>query len=432
MKPEREDSGSAGALPEGELHEAPADAQQPPREPGTVLLYNTAARELEPLDPVEPGTVRLYVCGISVSGPPHVGHGRSYVVFDVLRRVLEHAGYEVHHVQNFTDIEEPIVRRARERGQDPREYALEMEEDYFDAMDKLDILHADAFPHVTEYIDDIITATQTLEDHECAYTIDDGVAFRVCDIQGFGQLLGRDPAKAIVHTVDDDQISGRESPFDFILWRNRDDVGITWETAWGKGRPGWHTECAVMATDLLGETIDIHGGGADLVFPHHESERAIARCLTGTDFVRHWVHNGLVRLEDDKMSKSLRNTVPLIGAIQDHGAATVRTAYLTAPYRETIEWNQTLVDEAHDIVNRLARGLEDAQPGDPSDPMNTARRKILASLRSDLDTPAALQHMLHIAHESTDEPGARDVLEEGLELLGLARLSPFHTDGASP
>lgn len=389
-----------------------------------VRLYDSGAREVQPLETVEPGVVRLYVCGISVSGPPHVGHGRSYVVFDVLRRVLEHAGYDVHHVQNFTDIEEPITRRAREQGIEPEEYAQRMEEAYFDAMDRLDVLHADHFPHVTAYIDDIVEATETLEDHECAYTIDDGVAFRVCDIEGFGQLLGRDPAQAVAHTVPEEKLNGRESPFDFVLWRNREDVGVTWSTPWGIGRPGWHTECAVMATDLLGETIDIHGGGADLVFPHHECERAIARCLTGEDFVETWVHNGLVTLEEDKMSKSLRNTVPLAEAIDEHGPATVRASFLLDPYRDTVEWGPKLLEQAQATVDALAGG----PAADGTEPAGAARERLdeaVAALRDDLDTPAALDALTALAREDADAHGAGTALREGLELLGLAELGPF-------
>lgn len=419
---------SAGALPKGDLD---AQSQHPPhQEPDQIHLYNSATRQVEPFEPTEPGTVKLYVCGISTSGPPHVGHGRSYVIFDVLRRTLEHAGYEVRHVQNFTDIEEPIVRRARELDIDPARYARDMEEAYFDAMDRLDVLHADAFPRVSEYMDTIIDATKKLETHECAYTIDDGVAFRVCDIQGFGDLLGRDPAEAIVATVEEDQINGRENPFDFVLWRNRDDVGVTWETPWGHGRPGWHTECAVMATDLLGDTVDIHGGGADLVFPHHESERAIARCLTGTEFVRYWVHNGLVRLGEDKMSKSLRNTVPLDEAITQHGPATVRIAYLARPYRETIEWTPELLDDAKRTVETVHDAYHDAPTGEPSPSVQTTLGATITALRNDLDTPTALDALQDLATNHQNEPGARTALREALTLLGLAGLPPFDEEGS--
>ncbi len=417
---------SAGALPEGDLDTH--NQQHPQHAPDQIHLYNTTTRRVEPFEPIEPNTVKLYVCGISTSGPPHVGHGRSYVVFDVLRRVLEHAGYNVQHVQNFTDIEEPIVRRAKERGIEPIQYAREMEQAYFDAMDRLDVLQADAFPRVTDYMDTIIEATQTLENHECAYAIDDGVAFRVCDIQGFGELLGRDPMEAIVSTVTKDQINGRENPFDFVLWRNRDDVGITWETPWGEGRPGWHTECAVMATDLLGDTIDIHGGGQDLIFPHHESERAIARCLTNTDFVRYWVHNGLVRLGEDKMSKSLRNTVPLNEAINEHGPATIRTAYLLEPYRETIEWTPKLLDTAHDTTQTLHEAYHDATPGEPSTPLQRLLQNTINALRNDLNTPHALTTLQTLATDHKHEPGAKTALHEALTLLGLANLPPFNEE----
>lgn len=423
--------GTGGAIPSQDLGPA-RDINAAPPAPGEVRLFNTQTRQLEPLETVEEGVVRMYVCGISVSGPPHVGHGRSYVVFDVLRRVLEHAGYEVRHVQNFTDIEEPIVRRAREQGLEPAEYADRMERAYFDAMDRLNVLRADRFPHVTAYIDDIIEATETLHDHECAYPIPDGIAFRICDVEGYGELLGRDPAQAVVHTVDEEKTGGRESPFDFILWRNWDDVGVTWKTPWGQGRPGWHTECAVMATDLLGPTIDIHGGGTDLIFPHHECERAIARCLNGEDFANTWIHNGLVTLEDDKMSKSLRNTVPLNDAIDTHGGAGIRASYLLVPYRETVEWSDALIQEGHRVVAELLDGLEDAQGGDPGPHITKHRDRFLAALRDDLDTPTAIEHLTEIASSHRDASGARGLLVEALRLLGFGELDPFADEIQGP
>jgi cysteinyl-tRNA synthetase len=393
-----------------------------------VELYDTARREVAPVDPIEPGRVRLYVCGISASGPPHVGHGRSYVVFDVLRRVLEHAGYEVHHVQNFTDVENPILKRAKKRGMEPLEYAEMMIDAYFDAMDRLGVLRADAFPRVTEYIDDIIEATEQLEDHECAYPIDDGVAFRVCDIENFGALMGQHPSDAVVHEVPEEDWNGRESAFDFILWRNRDDLGVTWSTPFGEGRPGWHTECAVMATDLLGETIDIHGGGADLVFPHHECERAIARCLTEEDFANYWVHNGLVTLEEDKMSKSLRNTVPLSGAIEEHGPAAVRLAYLTEDYRTTMEWGQELLEDARQRADAIREGLARADRGEPSDEARKRRDEVVSLLRENLQLPEALDTVERLAEDAHAIDGSHPVLVEALELLGLANLEPIASE----
>jgi cysteinyl-tRNA synthetase len=390
-----------------------------------IELYDTGERSVRELEPIEPDRVRLYVCGISVSGPPHVGHGRSYVIFDVLRRVLEHAGYEVDHVQNFTDVEQAILERADKRDMEPLAYAEEMIEAYFDAMDALAVQRADHFPRVTDYIDDLIEATRKLEDHECAYTIDDGVAFRICDVEGFGTLLGKSPSDAVVHEVPEEQWNGRENPFDFIVWRNRDDLGVTWHTAFGEGRPGWHTECAVMATDLLGETIDIHGGGADLVFPHHECERAIARCLTDSEFANYWVHNGLVTLDEEKMSKSLRNSVPLAGAIEEHGPAQVRLAYLTEDYRSTMEWNDERLAEADRLVQRLHGAVRKAEDGEPEGRVAELREEAIGALRSNLDIPAAIDALETLAAEHAHQAGARSALVEILDLLGLAELEPF-------
>lgn len=390
-----------------------------------IDLYDTGSGSVRELETIEPDHVRLYVCGISVSGPPHVGHGRSYVIFDVLRRVLEDAGYTVDHVQNFTDVENAIMKRAEKRGLEPLAYAEQMIEAYFDAMDSLAVKRADRFPRVTDYIDDIIDATRKLEDHQCAYGIDDGVAFRVCDVEGFGRLLGKSPSDAVVHEVPEEDWNGRENPFDFIVWRNRDDLGVTWRTAFGEGRPGWHTECAVMATDLLGETIDIHGGGADLVFPHHECERAIARCLTDSEFANYWVHNGLVTLDEEKMSKSLRNSVPLSGAIDEHGPAEVRLAYLSEPYDETMEWTDERLADAADRVQRLHEALREAADGTPAGPTAKLRDEAIAALRSNLDFPAALEALQTLAADHRQAEGARPALVEVLDVLGLAELDPF-------
>jgi cysteinyl-tRNA synthetase len=396
-----------------------------------IELYDTGEHRVRELETIEPDRVRLYVCGISVSGPPHVGHGRSYVIFDVLRRVLEHAGYEVDHVQNFTDVEHAIMKRAEKRGLEPLAYAEQMIEAYFDAMDRIAIKRADRFPRVTDYIDDIIDATRTLEDHECAYEIDDGVAFRICDVEGFGTLLGKVPADAVVHEVPEEQWNGRETPFDFIVWRNTDDLGVTWKTSFGEGRPGWHTECAVMANDLLGETIDIHGGGADLVFPHHECERAIARCLTDSEFANYWVHNGLVTLDEEKMSKSLRNSVPLSGAIDDHGPAQVRLAYLSEDYRETMEWNDARLADADERVQALHDALQEAAEGTPAGAAAELRDEAIGALRSNLDFPAALEALDTVGQQHTDAPGARQALIEVLDVLGLAELEPFASEVGS-
>ncbi len=398
---------------------------EPTDEPAEIRLYNSYSHEVQPLDPIEPGKIRMYVCGVSVSGQPHVGHARSYIIFDVLRRVLEHAGYDVHHVQNFTDVEWAITKRAQARGVSIDAYAEEMIEAYFDTMDQLAILHAHDFPRVTRYLDKIIEATGTLEDHECAYEIPGGMAFRVCDIPDFGGLLGRDPASAVVHAVPEEAWGGRESPFDFILWRDDDELGKRWEAPWGKGRPGWHTECAVMATDLLGDTIDIHGGGMDLVFPHHECERAIAKCLTGETFANLWVHNGLVTMDKEKMSKSRGNYVTLADALDHHGPAKVRAACLFTYYRDTMEWSPALLARAEELLRTVEEALQDARPGVPEGQLADQRDKLLDALREDLSTARALRLLTDMCRVHAGETGSAPVLWEALDLLGLSDLEPL-------
>ena len=271
----------------------------------SLALHDTALGQVVPFEPREPGRVSMYVCGPTVYGPPHLGHGRFTLVFDVLRRYLEWSGYEVTYVSNITDIDDQIIARAEREGRTPEDVAEECEALWYTAMDAIGVRRPDDDPHATGWVEGMVELVADLVDAGTAYETDDGVYLAVDQVDGYGLLARQslDSLRTGARVAVDDQ---KRSPLDFVLWKKAKPGEPTWPSPWGPGRPGWHTECVVMSLGLLGEGFDIHGGGQDLAFPHHENERAQAVAL-GRPFARHWVHNGFVEVDGEKMSKSLGN-----------------------------------------------------------------------------------------------------------------------------
>src|SRR5689334_4117378 len=279
-----------------------------------LRLFDTASAEVRALEPRDPGKVSMYVCGPTVYGPPHLGHGRFSLVFDVLRRYLEWNGVEVLYVSNITDVDDNIINRANREGVPWTEVATYWEQVWWDAMDAIGVKRPNIDPHASAFIDRMVELIGDLVDHGMAYETDDGVYFQAGRVEDYG-LLARQSidslrAGARVETNED-----KHSSIDFALWKKAKPGEPSWPSPWGDGRPGWHTECVVMSLDLLGDGFDIHGGGQDLAFPHHENERAQA-VAEGHRFVRHWVHNGWVVVEGEKMSKSLDNFTDLLELIE--------------------------------------------------------------------------------------------------------------------
>jgi cysteinyl-tRNA synthetase len=330
---------------------------------GTPLrLYNTRTRQKEPLQTREAGVVHLYVCGLTPYDSMHVGHARTFVVFDVLRRYLEHKGWQVVHVQNWTDIDDKIIRRAHELGVSAREVAERFIAEASEDCQSLGLLRPHLMPRVTEHIPDIIRAIQTLLDKGFAYARGGDVYFDVSryesEFHDYGLLSGqtRDELIAGARVEPDEH---KDDPMDFALWKSAKPDEPFWESPWGAGRPGWHMECSVMSLKYLGAPFDLHGGANDLVFPHHENEIAQSQALTGIKpIVTHWMHSGVVTVGGEKMSKSLGNFVTLRDALKRHGKNALRLLFLSTHYRSPLDYTEERVEGAKASLGRIRMALE--------------------------------------------------------------------------
>ena len=320
-------------------------------------LYNTLTRSKEPLRTRDPGRVAMYVCGPTVYDDAHLGHARAYVAFDVLFRFLRWAGFQVVYVRNYTDVDDKVIRRAAEAGTTPNELAERYIERYREDMARLRVLEPDVTPRVTDHMPEIIGLVQALVDRGHAYVLEDGVYFSVRSYNGYGRLSGRqlDDLKAGARVDVDDK---KQDPMDFALWKLAKPGEPAWDSPWGAGRPGWNIECSAMSRKYLGDGFDIHGGGMDLVFPHHENEIAQSVCATGTEFVRLWMHNGFVNINKEKMSKSLGNFFTIRQAAELVEAEAIRLYLLGTHYRGPVQFE---VDLAEDGSLRGFPGLAEAE-----------------------------------------------------------------------
>ncbi|MBN2557100.1 MAG: cysteine--tRNA ligase [Anaerolineales bacterium] len=365
-----------------------------------IHIYNTLTRTKEVLEPLEEGKIRMYVCGPTVYDQAHVGHAMSSIVFDVIRRYLEYRGYDVNHVMNYTDVDDKVIQRANKLGVDPLELADGYISEYADHIRALNILPAKAYPRVSEEIDPIITMVAGLVERGFAYEVDGDVYFRVGKDDTYGKLSGRkkDEMRA-GYRLDVDQ--RKESPVDFALWKSAKPGEPSWESPWGKGRPGWHIECSAMALTYLGEEIDIHGGGNDLVFPHHENEIAQSECFTGKPFSRYWTHNGMMQLGGEAMSKSTGNVFTIEAFLEKHEAEALRLLILGSNYRGPLTFNDEVIDQAERGLARLRSALRPAAPAARDDEAgrrlkeaaDEARRGFEASMDDDFNSPGALGHL---------------------------------------
>ncbi len=320
-----------------------------------ISLYDTLTGEVRPLVTRESGRVALYVCGPTVYDHPHLGHARSALTYDVLRRYLEWRGLEVRHVANVTDIDDNIINRARDEGRTESEVAVEWEAVYIDAMAELDILDPHERPRATEWVDEMVAFIARIMDVGAAYATPTGLYLRVRDVGGYGDLVHRslDDLRASAGArVEVDET--KEDPLDFALWKAAKPDEPSWPSPWGAGRPGWHIECAAMSLGILGDDFDIHGGGNDLVFPHHTNERAEALAV-GRTFARHWVHNAMLNIEGQKMAKSLGNYRTVAELLDEHplNGRAFRLLVLQTHYRKTMEVNAELMASSRAAVQRL-------------------------------------------------------------------------------
>ena len=401
-----------------------------------MRLYNTLSGQVEEFAPADGNLVKLYVCGVTPYSSTHVGHALSYVVFDTLRRYLERQGYEVLHVQNFTDVDDKIIQRAGESGISEDALVEEYIGDYFRTMDALNIKRAAEYPRATREIPRILDAIAGLIDSGHAYAAAGDVYFRVTSKDDYGKLSHRTLDSMIAGAriqVDEN----KEHPMDFVLWKGAKDGEPSWESPWGPGRPGWHIECTAMSLEYLGEQLDIHGGGHDLVFPHHENEIAQSEAYTGAKpFSRFWMHNGLLQLGADKMSKSLGNLVSAAEALERYHPDAIRLYFLSSHYRSPLAYSDegaaAIARSLERLRHALTPGAGDSNgAGEAVDAAPHAAR-FYAAMDDDLNTPQAVAALFDLARDinrgrdaGRSIAAAQQTLRELGDLLGLT----FSDDG---
>ena len=401
-----------------------------------MKLYNTLTRREEEFVP-SGDRVKLYVCGITPYAPSHLGHAMSYVVFDVLRRYLEFLGYEVDHVQNFTDVDDNIIQRAQQEGTDLEELAERHIQEFMTNMEALNVKRASVYPRATQEMPQIIEVIGSLIDKGYAYAANGSVYFHVTRVSDYGKLSNRtlDGMMAGARVEVD---AHKEHPMDFTLWKGAKAGEPSWNSPWGPGRPGWHIECTAMALAYLGETLDIHGGGQDLVFPHHENEVAQSEAYTGkTPFARYWTHNGLLQMGEDKMSKSLGNLISLEEGLKVYSPDSLRIFFLSSQYRSPLTYSQEALASTEKAAERLRNALRESL-GDSSDGLDphAYEQKFLQAMDSDLDTPQALASLFELAREinRAKESGkgvgpAQTTLRKLGDILGLTFREPLVAQG---
>ncbi len=329
-----------------------------------LKVYNSLTNKKEPFEPIEDGKVSMYVCGPTVYNYIHIGNARSAVAFDTIRKYLEYRNYEVNYVSNFTDVDDKIINAARDLDIEAPELAEKFIQAFHEDTGALNVRKANAHPTVTEHIDDIIAFNQKLIDKGFAYEVDGDVYYRARKFKNYGQLSGisiDDLKSGASNRLEESESSKKEDPTDFALWKKAKADEISWESPWGKGRPGWHIECSVMATKLLGDTIDIHAGGQDLQFPHHENEIAQAEACSGKVFANYWLHNGFVTMDEEKMSKSLGNFKLVHELREIYDPQVIRFFLATAHYRRPINYSQEAIHEAQTNLNRIKTAFENAR-----------------------------------------------------------------------
>jgi cysteinyl-tRNA synthetase len=397
-----------------------------------LQLHDTATGDVAPLRLREAGKVSMYVCGPTVYDAPHLGHGRFSLVFDVLRRYLVFTGLDVTYVSNITDIEDKIIERAAERGIPESELTATYEAVWWEAMDALGVLRPDETPHATAYVADMVRLIDELVERGVAYETGDGVYLSVRDVPGYG-LLARQPLDSLRAGARVEADEEKRSPLDFVLWKKAKPGEPTWGSPWGDGRPGWHTECVVMALDLLGDGFDLHGGAIDLIFPHHENERAQAVAV-GRDFAHHWVHNGWVTVDGEKMSKSLGNFTSLSDLLERSDARAYRLLVLRSHYRSPIEVTPDTIADAEaglarldEMARRFGIGdlLFDGPVVDPGagevDAEAVARFR--ERMDDDLDTPGGLAIVFDLVRRANSEGDAGDAARAGVAAATAALLA---------
>ena len=417
-----------------------------------MQIYNSQTRKKEEFVPLHPGKVGIYACGPTVYDYFHIGNARPFITFDVLRRYFEHRGYEVTFVQNFTDIDDKMIKRANAEGITVKELGDRFIKEYYQDAQALGIRPATVHPRATEHIGEIIRLVKTLEDKGYAYEVNGDVYFDVSKDAGYGKLSGQnlDDLEAGAR-IDVDDV--KRNPADFALWKAQKPGEPAWESPWGMGRPGWHIECSAMSMKYLGETFDIHAGGKDLLFPHHENEVAQSECATGKPFARYWMHNGFINIDNEKMSKSLGNFFTVRDIVKEYNPEDIRMFMLSAHYRSPVNFSRDMVAQAHASLQRLYTARDHLlflQKNAQEKPLSEGEEALLARVKEnaarfdaamddDLNTADALGAIFEIVkdanvslNEQSGKTAVDAVLKTLLELTGVLGLLMKKADGGLP
>ncbi|OHY82041.1 cysteine--tRNA ligase [Marinobacter sp. AC-23] len=399
-----------------------------------IKIYNTLTQQKETFTPIEPGKVRMYVCGMTVYDYCHLGHARVLVAFDVVTRYMRNRGYDVTYVRNITDIDDKILRRAEENAEPFTELTDRMITAMHEDETKLGVLSPSAEPRATDYIAEIIAMINTLIESDHAYAAGNGdVYFSVESFEGYGKL-SKKKLEDLLAGARIDVHEAKRSPADFALWKAAGDVEVSWPSPWGNGRPGWHIECSAMSTRCLGDTFDIHGGGPDLLFPHHENEIAQSECATGHTFVNTWMHAGAIRVNKEKMSKSLGNFFTIREILDTYPAEVVRFFLVSSHYRSQVDYSEDNLAEAGRSLERLYHALRGVVPENSGDVPETEHdRRFFELMDDDFNCAGAISVLHALANDinqhrregrDNEAKKATTVLVRLGEILGLLQQDP--------
>ncbi|OGO65385.1 MAG: cysteine--tRNA ligase [Chloroflexi bacterium RBG_19FT_COMBO_50_10] len=415
-----------------------------------LRIYNTLTRRKEDIQTLQPGKLTMYVCGPTVYDKAHVGHAMSALVFDIIRRYLEYRGYEVRHAMNYTDVDDKIINRANQIGMDPIQLAEQYINEFGRHLVELNILPATVYPRATHEIPYIIKLITQLGEEGYAYEVDGDVYFRVSHDEDYGKLSSRqlDEMQAGARVNVDER---KENPMDFALWKSSKPGEPAWESPWGMGRPGWHIECSAMSMHHLGEQIDIHGGGNDLIFPHHENEIAQTESATGKPFARYWVHNGMMQLAGEKMSKSLGNLVTIENFLAGHEGDVLRMMVLNSSYHNPLSFGDEIISQAEKALERLRLTLRPAVGGEREEgdaveslhkQVDGTRNGFLECMDDDFNSAGALGHLFELVRAINQAKDAgvsagivaagQSVLRELMTIFGLHIERPEAGGQATP
>ena len=400
-----------------------------------MKIYNTLTRKKEEFVPIDKNEVRMYSCGPTVYDYFHIGNARPFIVFDTMRRYLEYRGYNVKFVQNFTDIDDKMIKRANEEGITVKELGERFIEEYFKDAKAIGVEKATVHPKATENIDAIIDIIKTLEEKGYAYNVGGDVYFSTKKFDGYGKL-SKQPLEDLEAGARIDVNETKQDAMDFALWKKQKEGEPAWESPWGMGRPGWHIECSAMANKYLGKTIDIHSGGQDLIFPHHENEIAQSECANCQPFANYWMHNGYININNKKMSKSLGNFFTVRDILKDYDGEVIRYFMLSAHYRNPINFADTLMEQAKSAVERVYTCLdnldfllengEDRELTDTekeySAKLDEYKQKFIDSMDDDLNTAAATSAIFDIVYASntalsSENKNAKEVIQKTIDLI---------------